>query len=610
MAAALQLVTEANEHRLILDKIGARLNELRESGWVVAGELDLHAECLAQNEAFLSELQVIRAGNRLTQDAVERLRALLPDAGRSLVNELHKMVSDLGQHLDKKRVQVQGQAVSAYSQLDKLKQDFDDAVRAGAPSLHAHRELRVLDDLVRQAETALRERRIIEAESLLERFRKQTEGQTRKVLDDLQKQADTARPLRLRSELLLLRTPPDAEGWIQYTILLRTPSEPGMQGVSVQATSSVIDSDRRDILNQLKRLYRLPDGSGSRKAPAPKSSELLSAPAEGSAELQTEGSAALQAVEELNRDALGRRIGRLSGVEARRLARDLGDFMYKLFIPEAIQQLLSDTSCSLTITSNDLEVPWELMRIQSGKAEQELLCLERPVSRMPLGRAVPRRDRAVVSERKQLRFLLIQSLAGKPLPAAETEIDLLRQSLQREWKDRITIEVLRGEDASGARLNRILREGRYDVIHYAGHAQFDESQPDRSGLILYNNEPFSAEKIRRFLTGRPLVFLNACETGRVQNEQESHTASFQGPAEGLASAFIYGGALACIGSQAPVDDRQAANFAHRFYDDVLHGHMLGEAMWRARQESFASSAEDVAWTAFVLYGDPTFRITY
>jgi hypothetical protein len=64
-----------------------------------------------------------------------------------------------------------------------------------------------------------------------------------------------------------------------------------------------------------------------------------------------------------------------------------------------------------------------------------------------------------------------------------------------------------------------------------------------SALLLHEGELCNSQKIRRILEGRPLVFLNACRSGATQEPPAVSRIRAQGPAEGLASAFIYGGAL-------------------------------------------------------------------
>ena len=58
----------------------------------------------------------------------------------------------------------------------------------------------------------------------------------------------------------------------------------------------------------------------------------------------------------------------------------------------------------------------------------------------------------------------------------------------------------------------------------------------------------------------------------------------------------------------PVYDRPAAEFAIEFYNRVLEGHMIGEAMRQARRVIRDRHPGQITWASFVLYGDPTFRL--
>ncbi|HEX8247017.1 MAG TPA: CHAT domain-containing protein, partial [Pyrinomonadaceae bacterium] len=228
---------------------------------------------------------------------------------------------------------------------------------------------------------------------------------------------------------------------------------------------------------------------------------------------------------------------------------------------------------------------------------------------MPMGHAFPRTPQPIRPKTK-LRFLLIYSDPKENLPGARQEVGIIEKSLNDKWHDYIEVETIQRKDASGRKLNEILRKGSFDVIHYAGHAYFDRNDADLSGLLLHDDEHFLAQKIRRLTEGRPLVFLNACESAQTANEKklDPEHLYLQKPAEGLASAFIYGGALGCIGSLWSIYDAPAAYFAVSFYNYVLMGHMIGEAMRLARREIKEKYPNQITWAAFVLYGDPTFRL--
>ena len=105
-----------------------------------------------------------------------------------------------------------------------------------------------------------------------------------------------------------------------------------------------------------------------------------------------------------------------------------------------------------------------------------------------------------------MRFLLINADPEGTLPEAEREVNTIKTKLtEGEAKDLVEVEILSREEATGWKLNDILLNGGYDVIHYAGHAYFDPNDADLSGLWL-QKEPrvvFYAQKFERLLEGHP-----------------------------------------------------------------------------------------------------------
>ena len=278
--------------------------------------------------------------------------------------------------------------------------------------------------------------------------------------------------------------------------------------------------------------------------------------------------------------------------EVREDLNGIGLLMYGLYLPDMIQQRLRAVRSAVQIITNHADVPWELMH--DG---QDFLCLRVPVGRMP---KMVRASRRNPYERKgKLRFLLI----GDPtndLPAARAEVEQIADLLG----DVIAPTILIGNAATSLRFLKQMATKEYDVIHYAGHAYFDRHQPRNSGLVLANEKKVLAQEIERVLRGRPLVFLNACEAGRGESEMRfigSYT-------EGMAISFLLGGALGCIGPLWKVPDQSAAELAIAFYRHLIEGEPIGEALRKARlKRKVANPAEDL-WAAWVLYGDPTYKL--
>jgi hypothetical protein len=289
---------------------------------------------------------------------------------------------------------------------------------------------------------------------------------------------------------------------------------------------------------------------------------------------------------------------------------DMGMMLYQLLLPDRMkEELVYHRKTPLTVITNDLELPWELMCDDRG-----FITLSRPVTRVPVGRS--RSRRVAVAQRTSARVALIASAGPNiELRSAISEVEKIREGLVDKLGGKVTVDSFvsdTGTPPTGRSFNGILLSGRYDIIHYAGHALFDAAQPDQSGLLLDGDELCLAQKIQRLLRGNPLVFLNACESARGNGSTdppppETHYAG--DPKEGLASAFVYGGALACVATMWPVGDVEAAAFAVAFYEEVLEGQPLGWAMRNARVAAQRAHPDDPSWAAFVLYGDPSFSIS-
>jgi len=194
------------------------------------------------------------------------------------------------------------------------------------------------------------------------------------------------------------------------------------------------------------------------------------------------------------------------------------------------------------------------------------------------------------------------------LPAAAREADSIANALGST----LDIERVDPAQATNARINDILFGKPFDFLHYAGHAKFDTNDPNQSGLQL-KDSLLTAEKIRLSKKGGTLVFLNACESGTIARDSQAQRVSYllskPEPVVGLASAFVYSGALGCVGSLWPVYDKPAAELAVLFYQYVLAGEPIGEALRRARNDIRGQYPREVTWAGYVLYGDPTFRLT-
>lgn len=154
-------------------------------------------------------------------------------------------------------------------------------------------------------------------------------------------------------------------------------------------------------------------------------------------------------------------------------------------------------------------------------------------------------------------------------------------------------------------LHGYLATGRYDVLHFIGHAHYEEGTGAR---LLFEDDsgrpyPLDERSAREIFCrrGLRLVFLNACQTGAAS------PADFN---RGLAQSLVAHGLPALVANQYSVLDRSATTFAQHFYWGLARGFSLGEAAREARiGVNYSLGGEAIDWAVPVVYAhDPDQRL--
>ena len=277
---------------------------------------------------------------------------------------------------------------------------------------------------------------------------------------------------------------------------------------------------------------------------------------------------------------------------------DFGQLMYGLFLPPLIQNALRDLDTSLIISTNDSRIPWELLHDgQSFLGLRTAVTRRLMVTRWVAGQDAPLPDKPNV---------LIVANPLCDLPDADSEADELMALLDQRG---VAYDLLRGRRATYIGVQQALVSGRYEIIHYTGHAFFDADHPERSGLHLADDRNLPASQIEGILRGKPLVFLNACSSARQMDAAGAWEVGYTGPqTEGLASAFVAGGAAGFLGAQWPIFDAGSRRFSTLFYQALLDGASAGDALQAARNTVRHDRPHDATWASFVFYGDPRLRM--
>lgn len=206
-----------------------------------------------------------------------------------------------------------------------------------------------------------------------------------------------------------------------------------------------------------------------------------------------------------------------------------------------------------------------------------------------------------------LRVLLVVN-PTLDLQGAEEEGKIVRDMLAQ--LPGVRLDELKGKDATFPALLSAFSSGRYDVIHYAGHAFFDPINPERSGLLCHGKTRLTGADLAGLANLPTMVFFNACESAKVRDanaaqeptkalrDQMRETVSF-------AEAFLRGGIANFLGTYWPVGDDPAKVFADKFYRHVLQGRTLGESLQAGRQ-AIRKETGSKDWADYVFYGNPDF----
>lgn len=138
-----------------------------------------------------------------------------------------------------------------------------------------------------------------------------------------------------------------------------------------------------------------------------------------------------------------------------------------------------------------------------------------------------------------------------------------------------------------------------DIIHFAGHAEFDRKDPLASCLFLANDDPLTARELFA-AAGSPirLITLSGCETGvnRIHPGDELL---------GLTRSLLYAGASSLMLTLWPVDDESSAQLMTAFYDRWLkQGQTKVDALRGAQEDLWTSGVTDpYHYSRFILIGD-------
>ncbi len=166
------------------------------------------------------------------------------------------------------------------------------------------------------------------------------------------------------------------------------------------------------------------------------------------------------------------------------------------------------------------------------------------------------------------------------------------------------VETRRLEHATRRDLRCCLRVQDFQIVHFMGHGEFDETAGEGS-LILEDANGFtdavSGEALAILVNGsvRPLlVVLNACESGKSTDQMEADAFA------GVAASLVREGVPMVLAMRQSVDDGAAVEFAEEFYRALAAGDAVEAALVEARVAVHTLAPHSPEWATPILFSRP------
>lgn len=269
----------------------------------------------------------------------------------------------------------------------------------------------------------------------------------------------------------------------------------------------------------------------------------------------------------------------------RYLFENLGNILYQALFPQLVAQLFNSTLTTvaqsgrkirlrLTFDSPELSVlPWEYLYF---KPTDFFFSTHPDIS---LSRYLRLQDKREIIKTKELNVLVIIS-APKDLPQLDVNNEelIIAQAIQRLKAKGVNIDVDVLQKATLKEISHQLDKKSYQVIHFIGHATFQNgigyvALIDNAGSChLVDEKTFDT----LFLGKKEicLFILNACKSAAVSSNQAF---------SGLAANLVKRGVPAVIAMQYSIPDRTAIMFAEEFYYFFVKGKPVDSIIQEVRR---------------------------
>ena len=173
------------------------------------------------------------------------------------------------------------------------------------------------------------------------------------------------------------------------------------------------------------------------------------------------------------------------------------------------------------------------------------------------------------------------------LPEARREGQQIQTTLSTHG---FNVETLSGSAAVTSAIIEKMQD--HQIFHYAGHGEFDESNPTFSSLLLGKDTQLTVSDILALTNAPETVILSACETAMV-NVDSSHDSI------GIAQAFLTAGTTYVVASTRKVDDTLSRFLMKEFYESFSQSKNV-ESAFQFAQRQAATKLPDSDWATYRL----------
>jgi class 3 adenylate cyclase/tetratricopeptide (TPR) repeat protein len=279
---------------------------------------------------------------------------------------------------------------------------------------------------------------------------------------------------------------------------------------------------------------------------------------------------------------------------------DIGQIIYDDIFSISIKEKLKNTQAEylcLNLDERLVHIPWELLH--NG---DQFLC-----QRFAMGRIVKTRQSLLGSWNRELGRPLNVLLLADPtgdLKGAYAEGIQIRDYLDH-FVDYFNV-AFRSDHVRADSLRQKMRN--FDIVHFAGHADYHPENPDESGWRLSEINLKAKDILKMAGTSAmpALIFSNSCQSART--EEWALANDFQDDIFGLANAFLLSGVKHYVGTFWEIIDEPSQRFALEFYKALVAGNAIGESVRQARKSLVKEYGEEtIVWASYLLYGDPTYN---